>query len=790
MKLNFRPLLFSLIASVSVCSCTNENDIYNSGQELNITATIDPSTRANISSDGSGSFTAGDEITVNASNNHGNISAIYTHKNGMWQAKTYEERLLWKHLGNEKADFHAYYNPGYNQTVESINNRYVFRANSASGNQAHDVLLAYTPDIDWGAEVSLRFYHAMSKLTIIATSPNLNLVGSVVSVSDIYTDAATEEDNVRKLIGFGDKKTVTLEPATASTAISTGLFVPQDAAIITITTAEGNVFEYKGDNDGGIRFKEGQHLVLSLKLIKGAIELSESTITEWNKYEQDGGDLDEEISISSTVLGTSIDKDFNAGDIITVGNGGNSYLYTVSEDDSKNKILTSENPLIWRNTVLTNGRYEMTAYHEPSADPIGNNQKDMLSAYAYTESKYSPFALRFNHRTARVIFNVTVSNEIAMNSGSSVIINDLLVNGCWSDVESGLPKWIADPSVSLKKDVILEVKNTSDNSFSATGLVIAQTFKKASLSVMDGNISRDFYFEKEIATEAGKTTVINLTVQKGIVNISSITVNDWEYNELEGGVIDNEKVIIESDGDNSDNDIMILECGDKSATYTYSGNQWNTNAPVMWGELAAVNGKYNFTAKLIPAYQPAGNRQKDLLSAYVAGVEKYETMKIAFSHATASVNVELKLTEGVDWDHSQSYVRINNVYTVGNWDNTDKNSAPKWTADINNEKSTVTLGNTTYERPVSGSDYDSPLVVSNGLIIAQQISSITVFAKSGSNERSFTYSPASPIMLEAGKNTKLTLTLRRGEVVIGNDKITITDWIESGNVDLGDIENN
>ena len=780
MKLNFRAL--SLIAIISVFgSCTNDNETLTIGTELNITACINPTTRADISTDGSGNFTSGDEILIKATNSHGQKSSWYSFSNDKWNAKEYDERILWYHLGNAAADFYAYYNDGDNQSIESSGNNYIFRGNKNSGNQAYDIMTAYS-NIAWGADVSLRFSHAMSKLTVITTSTGVDLTNSVVSVENIYVDAATDTDTAYKLVGFGDKGNVRIASVTNTTTSSTGLFVPQKIEGIKIITSAGNTFEYKGEGQNGMDLNAGEHIVLSLNLIKGTVELSDCTIAPWNEYEVDGGNLEEALPVSTIVVGSSVDDSFAIGDIITIHNGGNNYKYTVSENESGNKVIASDSPMTPKNIIATNGKYEFTAYHEPASNSEGNQQKDMLSAYAYTENKYSALSLEFRHQTAKVVFNVTISDEISLNDGSSVVLNDLFTQGNWNILPSSIPTWEAS-AASTVSDVTLNTKTISNNSFSASGLVIAQELSKTTLTVADGGIFRDYIFEKDIKLEAGKATIISLTVYKGTVGISNVTVKEWESTEIDGGIIDNEPLIIETEGDMPENSSMTINNGTNSATYIYQNKKWTCSAPIMWGNLTPVNDKYNFTAKCTPLADQEGNRQKDLLSAFIPGVEKYGTLNINFIHVTANVEVELKLTDGVEWDHTVSYVKLNDIYTVGEWDDSNSNSAPKWVINPSFAVNNVTLLNTVYDNPAK-----ETVVTANGLVIAQNISSITIFTKSGNNERTFNYSPSKAIEVKANHNNKLTLTLKRGEVVIG-DNIIIAPWEDAGS-DLGEIENN
>ena len=130
-----------------------------------------------------------------------------------------------------------------------------------------------------------------------------------------------------------------------------------------------------------------------------------------------------------------------------------------------------------------------------------------------------------------------------------------------------------------------------------------------------------------------------------------------------------------------------------------------------------------------------------------------------------------------------SYVKLNDIYTVGEWDDSNSNSAPKWVIKPSSAVNNVTLLNTVYDNPAK-----ETVVTANGLVIAQNISSITIFTKSGNNERTFNYSPSKAIEVKANHNNKLTLTLKRGEVVIG-DNIIIAPWEDAGS-DLGEIENN
>ena len=143
MRIRFTPFVISIITSISVCSCSEEQVAIPNATDITISANIKPNfTKADISADGSGVFVNGDEIYVIADNEFGRAESWYSYAAGNWNAKNTDTRILWKNINNSNADFHAFFCCNEANALSINNDIPEFPANPHRGNQAYDILKA------------------------------------------------------------------------------------------------------------------------------------------------------------------------------------------------------------------------------------------------------------------------------------------------------------------------------------------------------------------------------------------------------------------------------------------------------------------------------------------------------------------------------------------------------------------------------------------------------------------------------------------------------------------------
>lgn len=174
--------LFAIL--FSACS---EEDIFTAGSDtIEISAGISPvssETRANIASDGKGSFTSGDNISLFILPEYAGTPSTHrmTYENGSWMP-----RLSWTDLQADRAFFSAYYPELPQQPSTDYIHTVALDQREVAAYEKSDLLYASTHG-ERNQPVELNFQHAMSLVSVTLRSNGAftdhELASAVVSVN-------------------------------------------------------------------------------------------------------------------------------------------------------------------------------------------------------------------------------------------------------------------------------------------------------------------------------------------------------------------------------------------------------------------------------------------------------------------------------------------------------------------------------------------------------------------------------------------------------------------------------
>lgn len=241
----------------------------------------------------------------------------------------------------------------------------------------------------------------------------------------------------------------------------------------------------------------------------------------------------------------------------------------------------------------------------------------------------------------------------------------------------------------------------------------------------------------------------------------------------------------------------------EKGVYTYSSG-WSADlsgTSIFWDDLDAVGGNYpffavspkdlnNLTENSVEQDQSSANSftNSDLLMAYTPNTAKKGNVPLTFKHMLAKLTVKVKV--GAITNFSSSAVTIQNAkkeYTVTYG---SPNSTTPATVAIKSEGGTFEL--TPHSEVDETYEGSKTIKVYSVILPAQDISSTAAKVKTtitvGSTSNSYTYAPTlptSPVTLENGKHTTLTLTIDGTGVELNN--IQVTDWTTAtadGNISI------
>ena len=275
---------------------------------------------------------------------------------------------------------------------------------------------------------------------------------------------------------------------------------------------------------------------------------------------------------------------FNSGDKVCVtADGQPAVVYTLQ--DGSTLWSPEEGKYLKWNTPTMNFTAWYPAAQGVNADnftvPADQSDEAKIAAADYmtcskqiTRDGDNPVSLNFERRMARIMVFPRFNNQF---NSVDCTVSEVIVCGNTNGYASGSPV-----------SVPVEVKAYNNN-----GLFYAllsptsasnETFIKVKVKKNDGTEEHSLEAKGIIATEAGKSYIVNLTVGKNVASVSGVTVSDWSFKDsITGSEADQIPYVTFSAASkqtftmdfkaNRDNQQFMLQTGEYFE-YSVGGGKW------------------------------------------------------------------------------------------------------------------------------------------------------------------------------------------------------------------------
>ena len=275
---------------------------------------------------------------------------------------------------------------------------------------------------------------------------------------------------------------------------------------------------------------------------------------------------------------------FNSGDKVCItADGQPAVVYTLQ--DGSTLWSPEEGKYLKWNTPTMNFTAWYPAAQGVNADnftvPADQSDEAKIAAADYmtcskqiTRDGDNPVSLNFERRMARIMVFPRFNNQF---NSVDCTVSEVIVCGNTNGYASGSPV-----------SVPVEVKAYNNN-----GLFYAllsptsasnETFIKVKVKKNDGTEEHSLEAKGIIATEAGKSYIVNLTVGKNVASVSGVTVSDWSFKDsITGSEADQIPYVTFSAASkqtftmdfkaNRDNQQFMLQTGEYFE-YSVGGGKW------------------------------------------------------------------------------------------------------------------------------------------------------------------------------------------------------------------------
>ena len=197
------------------------------------------------------------------------------------------------------------------------------------------------------------------------------------------------------------------------------------------------------------------------------------------------------------------------------------YLYTAG-------AWTCDAPLYWDHLQQTGTPCNFAALFTPAATPAGDNERDYLSGTATTPFGTSP-AFMLKHSLARIELQLTATGFTATELAAARVSLDavqplatIAPDGVTTtDANTTRPRTLSVDKAGERFSLILAPQSFTTGSRLATIAVTGHTYGVSTPAGMKA--------------EAGKTTVLKITLSKSAISGISVSTTDWTTGEEHTG---------------------------------------------------------------------------------------------------------------------------------------------------------------------------------------------------------------------------------------------------------------
>ena len=221
---------------------------------------------------------------------------------------------------------------------------------------------------------------------------------------------------------------------------------------------------------------------------------------------------------------------FNSGDKVCVTADGQPAVVYTLQDGSTVWSPEEGKYLKWNTPTMS-----FTAWY-PAAEgvnadnftvPADQSNADKIAAADYmtcsqqiTRDGDNPVSLNFERKMARIMVHPTFNNQF---NYVDYTVSEVIVCGNTNGYASGSP---ASGSVEVKA-----YNNGTFYALLSPTTASSETFIKVKVEKNDGTEEYSLEAKGIIATEAGKSYIVNLTVGKNVASVSGVTVSDWSFKD-------------------------------------------------------------------------------------------------------------------------------------------------------------------------------------------------------------------------------------------------------------------
>lgn len=658
--------------------------------------------------------------------------------------------------------------------------------------QMDDLLIADDITVPYATGVDFVFRHVASRLLVRLISDTFtqaDLDGATVILPQ-YTDGGTEL-NGQFVPGqaVNDIPMVIVPGATravASTNPHVALIQPQtiDAGRYMFRVRIGTRDYFATAPQGGFAYEAGTAYGITIHVNEDNVTVSAQVIP-WNQTSFD---------LNAFRIGTSLpgaSSGINNGEQMSVyiSNGAARDLLSTFTYNAAGDSWTSSPAVFWENISGTPAFYASIL----RAPRLNDTQlDDYLVADPVTPVEGTPVNFTLRHPASQVIVQLR-SNDGTFTSAelSNMIITlpNYIIGG---DINNGLFEFPQDNPTGT---VTVEKVNNS-----AVALIRPQTAVagRTVVNIQDPATGRNYPVEHSVNIQfaAGLATTLVVNMEKSAIRLSAEVI-DWQEGPtlpLVPQAIEISGTLEQTSAFFRDKTIYAYVMGDNpqeltysylpvapgSTTYTWQGTQtlyWDDfqNLPlnitgVYYPAQASVptlaEGQTNFAWNL-PTDQSQGYDAYDLLMSRLSmAVPTYANFN--FNHVLSRIRVRVISDEFTPDEFQDMSVSLNNLRLNGTA------SLVSGQVTAANSRSTVTPLMQTVQNETSYSALVMPQVVNTGTTIA------TITLRDYPNTP-FAAVLTSNLSFEPGRETVITITLRKTEVVIS---ATLEDWTagDSGNI--------
>ena len=409
--------------------------------------------------------------------------------------------------------------------------------------------------------------------------------------------------------------------------------------------------------------------------------------------------------------------------------------------------------------------------------PLNVSSQDNLSAIDLMASEKvsglsasnNTASVTFSHKLCKLVFKVhkdSTSEDVDL-SGSTVILKGTKVKATWNLTTSTLTQEGDASDISLP----INAEGTE-----ATAIVLptpAGSGVSFTLTTKDGH-SYIASLNSTFALETGTENIFMITIHRHTAAISTIVlpwttgVETGEESQLD--VITGNSITLPKEENGTFYISTVEDANTLTGIYDWNKSSLTATKPIYWEQLS--QSAHTFKASFIPSDKaPAGNLEKDYLTATSQNIGFGDIIPFQMKHAMAAITVNLSSSNTNNDTISSNFFTSEELKSaIITFVSTMQSKIDYTTGEISIESSlpakTVTL-------PLN----DISKATFTGMTAPQTLSSINMII----NGKSYTLNKN--ISLGAGTSNQLTINITKSSLGMN---ATITEWncIELGNTSI------